>query len=138
MTDALETTAIHIDRYYECTPAMLWRALVTPELVADWWAPGDIKPEVGHAFSMDMGEWGVQHCEITEVDPERRLAYRYAIGVLDTVITWTLEPDGTGTRLYLEQAGFNLDNPMHKMAYEGMSNGWPSVLQSIERVTVAA
>ncbi len=138
MTDALETTAIHIDRYYECAPAVLWRALTTADLVAQWWAPGDIKPEVGHAFQMDMGDWGIQHCEITEVDPERRLAYRYAIGVLDSVITWTLEPDGTGTRLYLEQAGFNLDNPMHKMAYEGMTSGWPAVLQSIERVTVEA
>jgi uncharacterized protein YndB with AHSA1/START domain len=134
--DATETQAIRIDRYYECSPAVLWRALTTPELVALWWAPGDIKPEVGRAFEMDMGSWGVQRCEVIEADPEHRFAYRYAIGVLDSTITWTIDPDGTGTWLHLDHTGFDLNNPMHKMAYEGMSNGWAGVLQAIDRVTV--
>lgn len=87
-----------------------------------------MKAEVGHRFTLDMGPFGQQPCEVLEVDPERLLRYRFAAGTLDTLITWRLAPEGQGTRLTLTHEGFNLDSPMGRAAFEGMRNGWPAVL----------
>jgi uncharacterized protein YndB with AHSA1/START domain len=119
---------IEVDQFIAREPAAVWRALTEPDLLARWWAAGDIKPVVGHRFTMDMGHWGQQPCEVLEVDPERLLTYTFAEGSLDTTITWRLEPEGTGTRLFLRHAGFVEASP----AIEGMGNGWPGLLKRIE------
>jgi uncharacterized protein YndB with AHSA1/START domain len=125
MTD---DATIRLDTFLPHPPAAVWRALTDPELHARWWAAGDVKPVVGHRFALDMGPWGSQPCEVTDVEEERLLAYRFAEGSLDTTLTWRLEPEGTGTRLFLTHAGFDLVSPMGRQAYEGMGNGWPGVL----------
>lgn len=129
---------ITCDTFLPHPPAAVWRALTDPELHARWWAAGDVKPVVGHRFTLDMGEFGDQPCEVTEVDEQRLLAYRFAEGSLDTTITWRLEPEGTGTRLFLTHAGFDLDTPMGRQARAGMGNGWPKVLDHLGAVLAAA
>ncbi|MEV4928113.1 SRPBCC family protein [Streptomyces roseoverticillatus] len=63
----------------------MWKALTDPELHARWWAAGDIRPVVGHRFTLDMGNaFGHRSCEVTEVDDERLLAYRFAEGTPST------------------------------------------------------
>ena len=114
--------------YISSTPEKVFNALTDPVLHAQWWAPGDVRPIVGHKFELDMGKWGRQPCEVLEVEPERLLKYLFATGVLDTIITWRLTPEGSGTRLTLIHEGFNLDTPMGRQAYEGMKSGWPNVL----------
>lgn len=120
---------IELNHYYAHSPAAVWRALTTPELHARWWAAGDVKPVVGHKFELDMGHWGQQSCEVLAVEPERLISYVFAVGVLDTTITWLLVPEGAGTRLTLRHEGFNLDTPMGRQALEGMKSGWPRVLK---------
>lgn len=121
-------TDIELDQFIAREPAAVWRALTEPELLARWWAAGDIKPVVGHRFTLDMGNWGRQPCEVLEVDPERLLSYTFAEGTLDTTITWRLEPEGTGTRLFLRHAGFAEGSA----SLQGMGNGWPALLRRIE------
>jgi uncharacterized protein YndB with AHSA1/START domain len=133
-----ESNAIHCEQYLAHPPAKVWAALTEPELHARWWAAGDVKAVVGHRFTLDMGAWGEQPCEVTEVVPERRLAYRFAEGSLDTVITWQLAPEGEGTRLVLDHTGFDLDSPMGRQALNGMGNGWPGLLRRIEPVAADA
>lgn len=129
-----ETGVIRLSQFIHHPPASVWRALTDPAMHARWWAAGDVKAEVGHRFTLDMGKWGQQPCEVLEVDDERLLRYSFAPGMLNTTITWRLEPEDGGTRLFLEHAGFDLDSPMGKMALEGMGNGWPSLLARIEGV----
>jgi uncharacterized protein YndB with AHSA1/START domain len=126
--------AIELEHRYKQPPAVVWRALTDPELHARWWAPGDVRPVVGHRFELDMGPWGKQACEVLAVEPERRLQYRFAIGVLDTTLTWTLTPEDGGTRLTLVHEGFKLDTPMGRQALEGMKPGWPGVLRKLGTV----
>jgi len=90
-----------------------------------------VKPVVGYRFNLDMGAWGQQGCEVVAVEPERLLKYRFAIGNLDTMITWRLTPEGAGTPLSLDHEGFNLDSPMGRKALEGMKLGWPGVLAKL-------
>ncbi|MET8544567.1 SRPBCC domain-containing protein [Kitasatospora sp. NPDC004799] len=129
-----ENNTITCEKFLPHPPAAVWKALTDPELHARWWAAGDIKPVVGHRFTLDMGNFGSQPCEVTEVDDQRLLAYRFAEGSLDTTVTWTLHPEGTGTRLVLVHAGFDLDSPMGRQAFEGMGRGWPHVLDRLDSV----
>ncbi|RKG53469.1 SRPBCC domain-containing protein [Corallococcus sp. AB011P] len=119
---------IQLDHVYAHPPSAVWKALTDPALHAKWWAAGDVRPIVGHRFTLDMGAWGQQPCEVLAVEPERLLQYRFATGTLDTTLTWRLAPEGTGTRLTLVHEGFNLDSPMGRRAFEGMKPGWPGVL----------
>ncbi|MFJ8195532.1 SRPBCC domain-containing protein [Streptomyces sp. NPDC096152] len=125
---------ITCEKFLTHSPAAVWRALTDPDLHARWWAAGDVKPVVGHRFTLDMGNFGHQPCEVTAVEHERLLAYRFAEGTLDTTITWTLHPQGEGTRLVLTHAGFDLDSPLGRQAYEGMGKGWPHVLERLDAV----
>ncbi|MGW5423689.1 SRPBCC family protein [Streptomyces sp. NPDC003943] len=131
MSDTPESDTIRLARFLPHPPAAVWAALTDPELHARWWAAGDVKAVVGHRFTLDMGNFGSQPCEVTEAVPERLLAYRFAEGSLDTTITWRLEPEGTGTRLFLTHAGFDLDSPLGRQAFEGMGHGWPHVLDRL-------
>ena len=129
---------IALDQFLAHPPEVVWRALTDPDLHARWWAPGDVRPVVGHRFELDMGGWGQQPCVVTDVDPGRLFRYVFAEGVLDTTITWRVEPEGTGTRLFLEHAGFDLDSPMGRSAFEGMGNGWPGILERMDEALAGA
>jgi uncharacterized protein YndB with AHSA1/START domain len=130
----IEHGVIRLSQFIDHPPARVWQALTDPQLHAKWWAAGDIKAVVGHRFTLDMGKWGQQPCEVIAVEPEMLLSYSFALGTLNTTIAWRLEPENSGTRLHLEQSGFDLDSPMGKMSFEGMSQGWPKIL---ERITTA-
>ncbi len=130
MTD--RTGKIECDEFIAHPPTAVWRALTDPELQARWWAPGDVRPIVGHHFTIDLAPWGELACEVLAVEPERLIRYRLGGDPYDTILTWRLVPEGRGTRLVLEQAGFDLDSPLAKQAYERMTRGWPIVLQRID------
>lgn len=127
-----ESGIIRLSEFIHHPPEKVWQALTDPRIHAKWWAAGDVKAEVGHRFTLDMGKWGQQACEVLAMEPGCLLRYSFAPGTLNTTITWRLEPENDGTRLYLEHSGFDLDSPIAKMAFEGMKSGWPSVLQRIE------
>src|SRR5215510_1377118 len=92
-------------------PAKVWRALTTAELIGRWLMPNDFEPVVGRRFTFTtrpIGDWdGIVHCEVLEVAPLKRLVYSWVGGSdsnsatygsrLDSRVTWTLQPEGTGT-----------------------------------------
>lgn len=127
-----EPAVVTCDQFLTHSPEGVWRALTEPGLLAQWWAAGDVRPVVGHRFTLDMGKWGSQPCEVTAVEPGELICYTFGEGALDTTITWRLVPEGTGTRLFLEHAGFDLNSPIGRQAYEGMGAGWPAVLVRID------
>ncbi|MGM9471388.1 SRPBCC family protein [Pseudarthrobacter sp. YS3] len=124
--------AIRLERRFPHPTPAVWAALTTPELLARWWAPGDIAPVVGHRFTLDMGAWGQQQCEVLAVEPGSSITFLFSEGNLDTTITWRLESVEDGTVLHFEHAGFRLDTPMGRQALEGMGNGWPGLLNRID------
>lgn len=116
----MTTTSVTVDQFIARPPARVWAAITEPELLAQWWVPGDIEATVGHEFHLEMPGWGPQACKVLEVDAERRLVYTFA----DWTLSWTLEAEGSGTRLILEHSGFDLDNPQHRFAFDNMGPGW--------------
>ncbi len=89
----------------------------------------DMRHLVGQGFTFKdkpMPWWdGIVHCEVPEIDLHKRLRYSWRSGPasspLDTVVTWTLTPTPSGTRLALEQSGFL---PANAFAFDGASKGW--------------
>lgn len=121
MNDPTNTTdAIRVDQFVPSTPGRVWQALTTPEELSQWWVPGNIAPVVGHEFLLEMPGWGNVACTVIEAVEPERLAFTFS----DWILTWRLVPEGTGTRLFLEHTGFDLDNPGHRFAFDQMGPGW--------------
>jgi len=129
-----EPDLIRCDQFIARPPEAVWQALTDPELHAQWWAAGDVRAEVGHRFTLDMGPWGQQDCQVIAVEPGRLLCYSFEGGGLATTITWRLEPEGVGTRLFLHHEGFDLDSPLGRKALDGMGSGWPQVLARLGKL----
>jgi uncharacterized protein YndB with AHSA1/START domain len=121
-------SSIELEQFIARAPAAVWRALTEPDLMGRWWVEGDIKPVVGHRFTLDMGPWGVQECEVLEVEPEKLLRYTFAEESLGSTLTFRLQPEGDGTRLFFEHAGLDENTPSGLTALRNMGNGWPRVL----------
>jgi uncharacterized protein YndB with AHSA1/START domain len=125
---------IRAEHVYRHPPPVVWKALTEPTLHARWFAAGDVRPVVGHRFELDMGKWGKQPCEVTEVIPERRLRYQFSTGGLNTTLTWELTAVEGGTLLQLTHEGFDVESPMGRQALEGMKPGWPRMLERLSRM----
>lgn len=129
------TSTISLTQIVAAPRERVWAALTTPELMAEWWVAGDIAPEVGHRFALDMGNFGQQQCEVIEVVPGELITYTFGEGTLNTTITWRLSEDPAGTRIDFEHGGFDTSSQMGAMAFGGMSGGWPAILAKIEPAT---
>jgi uncharacterized protein YndB with AHSA1/START domain len=136
-----ETRSVVVERDIPFPPEKLWRALTQPHLIEEWLMKNDFKPVVGHSFHLS-GDWGgVLDCEVLAVEPERTLSYTWdfahddAAYDLRSVVTFTLTPTSTGTRLRVEQSGFR---PDQKQAFGGARAGWSQFLSKLEDVVARA
>ena len=127
---ATQARTVVVERELPFAPEKIWRALTQPHLIAEWLMKNDFQPVVGHGFSLSA-EWGAVNCEVLAVEPPTSLAYTWAGMGLESVVTWTLTPTSTGTRLRMEQAGFG---PENEMAFRGASAGWPRYFGALEDV----
>jgi uncharacterized protein YndB with AHSA1/START domain len=80
----MERGVIRLSQFINHPPEKVWKALTDPELHAKWWAAGDVKAVVGHRFTLDMGQWGQQPCEVLAVEPGRLLSYIPRTGLIET------------------------------------------------------
>ncbi len=109
-------------------PEKVWRALTDPVLLAEWLLPAiDLKLEPGAAFTLKTqphpGWDGTVNCRMLEIEAHRKLSYTWVVGdkIIDTVVTFTLTPTASGTRLSLLQSGFR---PDQKQNFGGARYGW--------------
>lgn len=129
MTESVtETRTITLERDLPYPPEKIWRALTQPQLIEEWLMKNDFQPEIGHSFAL-RGDWGSVACKVLEVEPQRRLAYSWEAHGLESVVTWTLAPSASGSRLSMEQSGFRTDQ---EPFYQGALAGWPGFLTGLE------
>ena len=130
-----ETRSVVVEREFPFPPEKIWRALTQPHLIEDWLMKNDFKPVVGHHFNLrrtpQPGLNIVVDCRVLVVEPNKTLSYTWAAFDLESVITWTLTPTSTGTRLRMEQSGFR---PDQKQAYGDAKGGWRQVFAKLEQV----
>ncbi|HEX2558730.1 SRPBCC domain-containing protein [Phenylobacterium sp.] len=131
MTAAVpETLSVVVEREMPFPPEKIWRALTQPHLIEEWLMKADFKPDVGHDFSF-RADWGVINCKVLELEPQKSLAYSWDAYTLRSVVTWTLTPTEAGTRLRMEQTGFQSNQPQF---YQGAQAGWPKFFANLEQV----
>lgn len=118
------------------SPAKVWRALTDPALLAAWLLPAiGFKLEPGAAFTLQAqpqpGWDGVVKCRLVGVEAERVLSWSWVVADIDTVVTFTLTPTESGTRLTLVQTGFK---PDQKQNLAGARYGWKMMGEKLVEV----
>ena len=145
-TQMVGPQSLVVEDVFPHSVAVVWKALTSGELIGRWlMPPSGFEAVAGRRFSFQTtpaGEWnGIIRCEVLDVVANQRLSYSWQGGhegnvgygaPLDTVVTFTLAPDGTGTRLRLEHSGFVLPRSEH--AFRVMGEGWKTVVARLEQV----
>lgn len=129
-----ETRSVVVEREIAYPPEKIWRALTQPHLIEEWLMKNDFKPVLDHRFNL-RADWGTVDCQVVTIEANRTLAYSWAALGLESVVTWTLTPSGTGTLLRMEQVGFR---PDQQQAYQGAKFGWPRFLANLEQLLARA
>jgi uncharacterized protein YndB with AHSA1/START domain len=62
---------------------------------------------------------------VLEVDAPHRFVYTFTAA---WTLAWRLEAEGTGTRVFLEHSGFDLDDNRMAEAFNRMGTGWRDVV----------
>ena len=134
---ATGTRSVVVERELAHPPEKVWRALTQPHLMEAWLMKNDFRPVVGHRFNL-RGEWGgVLDCEVLVVEPNKALSYTWNFAHADaafnlhSVVTFTITPAGTGTRLRMEQVGFRSDQ---RQAFGGANAGWQQFFAKLDEV----
>jgi uncharacterized protein YndB with AHSA1/START domain len=120
----------------------VWRAITDSATLAEWMFPNDFEPRVGHHFTFQVPpnpkvnfDGLVVQCEVLECDPPSRLAFSWSAGgLVDTRVSFHLEPDGDGTRLLFEQSGFDVSLLFGNRAFKGAEYGWAKMLGQLSAV----
>ena len=123
-----QTDAISFEFDLRHSPQKVWRALTDPALLTEWLLPVvglELAPGAAFTFkSQPHPGWdGTVNCRILEIEAHKKLSYTWVVGdmELDTVVTFTLAPTESGTRLSLVQSGFK---PHQKQNFGGARYGW--------------
>jgi uncharacterized protein YndB with AHSA1/START domain len=121
----------------------VWRALTDSATLAEWMFPNDFEPRVGHRFTFRVPpnpkvnfEGLIVRCEVLECQPPDWLAFSWSAGgpVENTRVSFRLEPDVEGTRLFFEHSGFDVAHPFGEQALKGAEFGWAKMLKQLADV----
>jgi uncharacterized protein YndB with AHSA1/START domain len=127
--------SVVVEREIPHPPEKIWRALTQPHLIEEWLMKNNFESIVGHRFNLRRNPEPdlniVIDCQVLVVEPHKTLSYTWAAYDLESVVTWTLTPTSTGTRLRMEQSGFR---PDQKQAYGGAGAGWRQFFADLEQV----
>jgi uncharacterized protein YndB with AHSA1/START domain len=106
-------SSVRIVRDYPHPPQKVWRALTDPALIALWaMRPEGFQPVVGNRFKLvakpQPGWRGFVDCEVLEAREPAVLRYSWKGDDAGdtTIVTYTLSPHASGTRLVFEHTGF--------------------------------
>jgi uncharacterized protein YndB with AHSA1/START domain len=100
-----------VERVFDAPAGLVWQALTDANKIRQWsFEMEEFKPEVGFEFEFVAGKEDVKYkhlCKITDVIPEKKLAYtwRYEGYEGDSLVTIELYADGPKTRLRLTHEG---------------------------------
>jgi len=125
-TEQSQTESLSFEFDLHHLPEKVWRALTDPALLAEWLLPVfNLKLEQGAPFTFKtqpVAGWdGIVNCRILEIEAPRKLRYAWDVGDMGTVVTFTLTPTASGTRLSLVHSGFK---PDQKQNFAGARYGW--------------
>lgn len=121
-----QTSSIAFEFDLRHPPEKVWRTLTEPALLEQWLLPVvglELRPGTAFAFQAPaQPDWdGAVSCQLLEIEEKRKLRYTWVVGDMRTVVTFTLTPSASGTRLSLLHSGFT---PQQKANFAGARYGW--------------
>jgi uncharacterized protein YndB with AHSA1/START domain len=130
------TEAVVIERTFNAAVARVWEALTDADEMRVWYFDlKEFKPEVGFEFEFTVEHEGTRYhhlCKITEVIPQKKIAYtwRYAGEEGDSLVTFELFPEGDKTRLKLTHEGLETFPKLPAFARTNFEKGWTEIIGS--------
>ena len=142
------TNKIHREILIPQPREQVWRAITDSATLAEWMFPNDFEPRVGHQFTFQVPpnpkmnfEGLTVRCEVLQCEPPNGiggglLAFSWSAGgaVENTQVSFRLEPDGNGTRLFFEHSGFDVSHPFGEQALKGAEFGWARMFKQLAEV----
>jgi uncharacterized protein YndB with AHSA1/START domain len=131
----MKTDPFIIERTFNASIDKVWKALTDKNEMKQWYfdLPA-FEPRVGFEFQFEAGEEGnifLHLCRVTEVIPNRKIAYtwRYDGYAGNSSVTFELFKEGAGkTRLKLSHAGLDTFPDQPAFAKEKFAQGWTSIV----------
>jgi uncharacterized protein YndB with AHSA1/START domain len=128
--------AVVIERTFNAPVVRVWKALTDVDQMRSWYFDlKEFKPEVGFEFAFVVEHEGNRydhHCRVTEVVPEKKIAYtwRYEGQEGDSLVTFELFADGDKTRLKLTHEGIETFPKTPAYARKNFEAGWTEIIGS--------
>jgi len=130
------TEAIILERTFDAPVGRVWTALTDVDQMREWYFDlTEFKPQVGFEFDFIVEHEGNSYhhlCRVTDVVPEKRIAYtwRYKGEPGDSLVTFELFPDGNKTRLKLTHTGIETFPRTSAYARKNFEAGWTAIIGS--------
>jgi uncharacterized protein YndB with AHSA1/START domain len=130
--------AIVIDRTLNVPVARVWEALNDVGKIRHWYFDlKEFKPKAGFEFEFVVEHEGHSYhhlCRVTEVIPQRKLAYtwRYKGERGDSLVTFELFAEGEKTRLKLTHTGIETFPKTPAYARKNFEAGWTGIATELE------
>ena len=137
MTIKTESTeAVIVESTLNAPVTRVWQALTDVDQMRHWYFDlKEFKPEPGFEFEFVVEHEGNTYhhlCKITEVIPEKKIAYtwRYKGEVGDSLVTFELFGEGARTRLKLTHTGIETFPKTPAYARKNFEAGWTEIVGS--------
>jgi len=136
MTKSNLEEAVVIERTLNAPVGRVWKALTDVDQMRQWYFDlKEFKPEVGFEFEFVVEHEGntFHHlCRVTEVIPEKKIAYtwRYKNEPGDSLVTIELLAEGNKTRLKLTHSGIETFPKTPAYARKNFEAGWTAIIGS--------
>jgi uncharacterized protein YndB with AHSA1/START domain len=125
-----------LERTFNAPVARVWKALTDVDQMRQWYFDlKEFKPEVGFEFDFVVKHEGNTYdhrCKITEVIPQKKIAYtwRYHGHEGDSLVTFELFSEGEKARLKLTHEGLETFPKTAAFAREKFEKGWTELIGS--------
>lgn len=134
---AIKEEPLVLERVFDAPVALVWKALTEVDDIKHWsFDIAEFKLRVGFEFRFTgQGKDGAKkhhRCRITEVVPEKRLAYtwRYEGYAGDSLVTFELFAEGKKTKLRLTHTGLESFAAIPALAKANFEAGWTQIVGS--------
>jgi uncharacterized protein YndB with AHSA1/START domain len=128
--------AVVIERTFNAPVERVWKALTDVDEMRQWYFDlKEFRPEIGFEFEFVVEHGGMTYhhlCRITEVIPQKKLAYtwRYKGHEGDSLVTLELAAAGDRTRLKLMHEGLETFPKTAAFARKNFEAGWTAIIGS--------
>ncbi len=147
MAEVSETRSVETEADFPHPVDAVWRAMTDSEWLAVWFFPNDIRPVLGHKFTIwgkGKERWdGEFKCEIVALKDQEMLSFRWYGGhedlkgfghCMDTKATWTISPNADGgTHFHFLHEGFKPIDEKSTLLFEVMTKGSESVMKNLAK-----